>query len=73
MTCINSEKVKQGRHGRDIKKYLTKMKNIKTQEFEFKSSESRVSIHSPVYSMDFDFEQKREVDNNFNSPLKKIL
>lgn len=62
LKCVDKNKVESGRDARNVENYINEIAKIKDSDFQYISNDSRVSIRSPFYSMDYDMEQQKNGD-----------
>lgn len=62
LDCFDAEKIAKGHHGRNAQEYIAQCKDIQTGAFRFLSTDSRVSIQSRDYCIDYDPEKGKSAD-----------
>lgn len=62
LKCVDKNKVESGRDARNVENYINEIAKIEDNDFQYISSDSRITIRSPFYSMDYDMEQQKNGD-----------
>ncbi len=60
LTCVDQDKVSQGRDGRDIHEHIDIIKDIPFEEFTVVTREQGASVRLLTYFMDYDMEQQED-------------
>ena len=62
LKCVDKDKVESGRDARNVENYINEISKIEDNDFQYISSDSRVTIRSPFYNMNYDMEQLKNGD-----------
>ena len=54
---VDLKKINQGRYAKNIEQYLLVLKKINSKQLQFNANESRVTVYSDEYNMDYDLEK----------------
>ncbi len=57
LVCVDRERVAEGRHGRDIERFIDESRGLDTNRFVYFSAGSRVTIRSADHCMDYDMDK----------------
>ena len=61
LSCTSPERIRQGHHGRDVRKLIAEYKAVDTNTFRFiGGAGSSCSIESPNHCMDYDMEKNEK-------------
>ncbi|MEK7159056.1 MAG: hypothetical protein AAB766_00980 [Patescibacteria group bacterium] len=57
---VDADKLNQGRYAKKLKTYFETLQKINSKQLHFNTNESRVTVYSDEYNMDYDLEKSKE-------------
>jgi len=57
---VDLKQINQGRYAKNIEQYLQTLKKVNAQRLHFTANESRVTVYSDEYNMDYDLEKSKD-------------